>query len=102
MMDYKILFGTVRRHLEGLGVACEVQAGKVATEKTVTTAERKTKARLPADLREFYQTVGDGFSLQWQADSDDLTKPFANLQIPTLKYLAGMYTGWRKLALYSP
>jgi cell wall assembly regulator SMI1 len=100
-MDYKSLFDTVRRHLERLGIACEIEAGIPATEKTVTKAETKMKVRLPTDLREFYETIGDGFSLRWQADSDGKA-PFANLQVPTLKYLAGMYTGWREMALYAP
>ena len=101
-MDYAWLFDTVRRHLERLSVACEIEAGKVATEKVVAKVEARIKVRLPAELREFYLTVGDGFSFRWQADPDDLDKPFANLQVPNLRYLAGMYTGVRKMALYSP
>jgi cell wall assembly regulator SMI1 len=101
-MDYKSLFGSVRGHLQRLGVACEVRAGKAATEKAFAKAEGKINVQLPADLREFYQAVGDGFSLRWQADADDHKAPFANFQVPTLKYLASMYEGWRGMALYSP
>lgn len=101
-MDYKNLFETVRRHVERLSIACEVEAGKVASEKSIAKVEDKMNARLPAELREFYQTVGDGFSLRWQADADDSNAPFANLQVPTLKYLASMYIGWRGMVLYSP
>jgi cell wall assembly regulator SMI1 len=101
-MDYESLFETVRRHLERVGVACEVEAGNVATERLLTKVEAEIKVRLPAELREFYQTMGDGLSLRWQVNSDDGNAPFANLQVPTVENLASMYTGWREIALYSP
>jgi cell wall assembly regulator SMI1 len=100
-MDYNSLFDTVRRHLDRQGVACEIEAGKPATNKVLTKAETKMKIRLPAELRAFYQIIGDGFSLWWQADADDLKKPFGSLQVPTLSYLARMYVDWRKTSLYS-
>ncbi|MEJ5277184.1 MAG: SMI1/KNR4 family protein [Thermogemmata sp.] len=101
-MKYTRLFDTVRRHLERLGVACEIEAGKVATAKAVARIEAKIQVRLPAELREFYQTMGDGFLFRWQTEPEDHNGPFASLWVPTLDYLASMYTGWRKIALYSP
>jgi len=101
-MDCGKLFDTVQRHLGRHGVACEVVAGKRVTDKALTKAESKMKVRLPAELREFYQTVGDGFVFGWEADPDDLKKPFAGFVVPTLSDLASMYVGWRKMALYSP
>lgn len=84
-MDYRSLIDTVCRRLKGLGIGCEVEAGKVATERAIAKIEDKIKVRLPPELRAFYLTVGDGYSLAWQADAEDLNLPFANLQIPTLK-----------------
>jgi cell wall assembly regulator SMI1 len=101
-MDYKSLFDTVRSHVVGQGAACEVRGGKLATEKALAKVEAEIKVRLPAELREFYRTMGNGFSLRWEASSDDNKAPFANFQVPTLKYLASMYTGWREMCLYSP
>src|SRR5262245_47058890 len=101
-MDYKRLFDTVRRHLEGLGGGCKVAAGNVASEHAVAKFEGRMRVRLPTELREFYQSVADGFSFRWEADPNDSKAPFASLQVPTLKYLGSMYTGWRKTALYSP
>jgi cell wall assembly regulator SMI1 len=58
--------------------------------------------RLPADLREFYQVIGDGLLLFWQSDPEDAQKPWGSLQVPELSALAEMCAGWRKLVLYSP
>lgn len=101
-MEYKDLFDTVRRRLDSLGVKYEIEAGKLASEKVLEKIEAKIQVQLPSKLRAFYQTVGDGFSFSWQSDADDLEQPFANLQIPTLKHLASLYSGWREMVLYSP
>jgi hypothetical protein len=60
------------------------------------------KVHLPAELREFYQEIGDGFVLFWQSDPNDAEKPWGSLQVPTLSSLAEMYSGWRGLVLYTP
>lgn len=101
-MDYKNLFETVRRHIDHLGLACVIKAGKRTTDKVIATAEGKMQVRLPAELREFYETIGNGFSLAWQADANASDAPFASLQIPTLSYLTKMYVGWREITLYTP
>lgn len=101
-MEYEQLFAMVRRHLEDLEIACEIKAGKIATEKMIAKIEANIKVRLPADLRNFYLTVGNGFHLFWEKDSDQPKTPFGGVRVPTLKYLASMYTGWREMALYSP
>lgn len=101
-MVYARLFDTVRGHLERLGIACEIEAGEVATEQAVAQAEAKISIRLPADLREFYQTMGDGFSFSWDAAVDRPKRPFADLYVPNLEYLVSLYSGWREMALYSP
>ena len=40
--------------------------------------------------------------LFWQSDPNDPKKPWGSLQVPSLSYLAEMYTGWRGLVLYTP
>lgn len=101
-MEYTRLFDMVRCHLESLGIACTVRAGKVATEKSIARIEGKIKVRIPAELREFYQTAGDGFVFFWEAASKGKNQPYGILEMPTLKELARMYTGWREMVLYSP
>lgn len=101
-MDYHGLLAAVRRHVEWQGVACSVTCGKPAPEKAVAATEAKLKVRLPAELRAFYRTVGDGYSMFWEADPNDSKQPFGGLRVPTLSSLAELSDGWRGLALYTP
>ena len=101
-MDYPDLLETVLRHLEGLGVAYTAVAGEPVTDEELASAEVEMKVRLPTELREFYQVIGDGFLLHWQSDPDDPKKPWGFLQVPELSSLASMYAGWRGQVLYSP
>ena len=101
-MDYPTLLETVIDHLEGLGVACTATARDPATDKALASAEARMNVRLPAELREFYRTVGDGFVLFWQSDPNDPQKPWGSLQVPSLSSLADGYSGWRGLVLYTP
>ncbi|MBN9523813.1 SMI1/KNR4 family protein [bacterium] len=102
MVDYRGLLDVVRRHVERQGVRCAVNSGKPASEKAIAATEAKLKVRLPAELREFYRTVADGYAMFWQADPNDAGQPFSGLQVPKLSSLAGLYSGWRGMALYSP
>lgn len=102
MLDYRGILDSVRRHVEGQGVSCAVTNGKPASEKAVAAAEAKLKFRLPAELREFYRTVADGYAMFWQADPSDSKQPFGGLYVPKLSSLAEMYTGWRGMALFNP
>ncbi len=102
MVDYHGLLDAVRLHVEEQGVSCAIASGKVASEKAIGAIEAKLKVRLPAELREFYRTVSDGYAMFWQADEDDCKQPFGGLSVPKLSSLAEMYSGWRGMALYSP
>ncbi|WP_088253688.1 SMI1/KNR4 family protein [Fimbriiglobus ruber] len=101
-MDCRVLFETVRRHLNLHGITCEVETGSKVTEKILAKAESETKIRLPGELREFYTTIGNGFSFFWNADANDPNSPFGSLLIPTLADLVSLYHGWREVALYTP
>jgi cell wall assembly regulator SMI1 len=101
-VDYGDLLELVLRHLQGLGIDCTALAGEPATDEELAAAEAEMKVRLPAELREFYQTVGDGFTLFWQSDPDDPKKPWGNFEVPDLSALAGMRAGWRELVLFTP
>ncbi len=101
-MDYRELLDAVRRHVKRLKVDCAVTSGKPASEKAVAAAEAKLNVRLPAELREFYRTVADGYAMFWQADANDSEQPFGGLRVPSLSSLAETYSGWRGMALYNP
>jgi cell wall assembly regulator SMI1 len=101
-MDYPSLLETVLGHLEELGVACTATASDPATDEALASAEARMKVRLPGELREFYQEIGDGFSLFWEADPCDHTKPWGSLQVPALAALTDLHAGWREMVLYSP
>ena len=101
-VDYADLLEAVFGRLDELGVAGSATPGELATDEALAAAEAEMRIRLPADLREFYQTVGDGFVLFWESDADDPKKPWGSLQIPSLSSLADVYRGWRGLVLYTP
>ncbi|WP_162671139.1 SMI1/KNR4 family protein [Gemmata massiliana] len=101
-VDYPSLLETVLGHLEELGVTYLATSGELVTDEVLESAEASMKIRLPAELREFYQTVGDGFSFFWESDSGDPKTPWGSLPVPSLSSLVKMYTGWRGLVLYSP
>ncbi len=101
-MDYPSLLKTVFGHLDELGIPYQAASGEPATDEALASAEAAMKIRLPAELREFYQTVGDEFLLFWESDSDDPKKPWGSLSVPSLSSLVDTYTGWRGLVLYSP
>jgi cell wall assembly regulator SMI1 len=101
-VDYHSLLDAVRGYLARQGVDCAVTSGKLASEKVVAATEAKMKVQLPAELREFYRTVGDGYWMFWEADPNDSKQPFGGLQVPTLSSLADNYSGWRGMALYTP
>jgi cell wall assembly regulator SMI1 len=101
-MDYAALFDTVRQHLESLAIATEIISGAVATDDAIAQLEATIGCRLPADVRDFYQTVGDGFSLAWQSDADASGQPFAALIVPPLEDVLRTYTEWRDTMLYTP
>jgi hypothetical protein len=101
-MEYRAPLDIIRRHVERQGVGCTATSGKPASEKAVAATEAKMKLRLPAELRDFYRTVGNGYWMFWEADPNDSKQPFGGLQVPTLSSLAEMYRGWRGLALYTP
>jgi cell wall assembly regulator SMI1 len=102
VVDYHEILDAVSRHVERQGVDCAVTSGKPASEKAVAAAEAQLKVRLPAELREFYRTVADGYAMSWQADPNDSDQPFGGLQVSELSSLAAMYSGWRGMALYNP
>lgn len=101
-MEYNALIDSVRVHLDRLRVACNIDAGKPVTEKALAKAERQMSIRLPAQLREFYQAIGNGFSFDWSADPDSSNSPFGGLTVPKLSHLSEWYIGWQRGALYSP
>ncbi len=102
MIDYRTLLDAICRHVKLQGVDCDVTMGKPATEKAVAATEAELKVRLPAELREFYRTVADGYVMFWQADANDAKLPFGSLQVPEITDLAEMYNGWREMSLYTP
>ncbi len=99
-MDYRELLDAVRRHVKQLKVDCAVTSGKPASEKAVAAAEAKLNVCLPAELRESYRTVADGYAMFWQADANDSEQPFGGLRVPSLFSLAETYSGWRGMADY--
>jgi cell wall assembly regulator SMI1 len=101
-MDYPSLLETVYGHLDGLGAAGGANPGEAVTDEALAAAEAEMKVRLPAELREFYQTVGDGFSLYWETAPGDPEKIWGGLHVPGLASLVEMYAGWRGLVLYTP
>jgi cell wall assembly regulator SMI1 len=101
-MDYGGLVETVRRYLKGQGIDCAVTAGKPVNGKALAKTESEMQVRLPADLREFYRSIGDGLSIFWEAEPNDAHRPFGGLYVPTLASHAALYRGWREMALYSP
>ncbi len=101
-MDYRGLLEAVRHHVKRQKVDCVVKSGPPASEKAVAAVETELKVRLPAELREFYQTVADGYEMFWSADPNDAKQPFGALQVPKLSSLAEMCYGWRETALYNP
>jgi len=102
VVDYRGILDAVRRHVERQKVDCAVTSGNPASEKAVAATEAKLKVRLPAELREFYRTVADGYAMFWQVDPNDAKQAFGCLQVPKLSSLAEMYSGWRGMALYNP
>jgi hypothetical protein len=62
----------VLSHLDRSGVAGAATPGEPVTEEALASAEARMMVRLPAELREFYQDIGDGLALFWQSDPDDL------------------------------
>jgi cell wall assembly regulator SMI1 len=101
-MDYAGLFDLLYGHLDSLGVAGSANAGEPATDEALAGAEVEMKVRLPAEFREFYRTVGNGFSLYWETDPDDPEKQWGGFHVPELASLIGMNAGWRGLVLYTP
>jgi cell wall assembly regulator SMI1 len=101
-MDYSNLLETVLGHLNGLEVTGTAATGEPVTHEALAAVEAEMKVRLPTELREFYLTVGDGFTLYWETDPDDPKKLWGSLRVPELAALAGMYSGWRGLVLYTP
>jgi cell wall assembly regulator SMI1 len=100
-MEYRALFNTVRQHLKRLGVESELVAGARVIDKALDKIERKLSIKFPGDLRELYLALGDGFVFSWK-DTAREGKPFAAVAFPTLSDLAGLYKGWRQMALYTP
>jgi cell wall assembly regulator SMI1 len=101
-MHFRKFLDRVRHHVEKQGVECSDICPRPASEKALRETETKLGIRIPAELREFYRTIGNGYSMNWQADEHDAKQPFGGLQVYSLSELAGTYTGWRGLALYTP
>lgn len=101
-MDYVGILEAVYGRLDELGVAGRADAGEPPTEEALAAAETEMGFRIPAELREFYRTVGDGFSLYWETDHGDAEKLWGGFHVPELAELVGMYAGWRELVLYTP
>lgn len=100
-MDYRSLLELVFRHLNELGITDTAVTSGPATDEALAEAEAAMQVRLPAELREFYQTVGDGFVQYWQSDPGDPNSPWGGLEVPSLSALTEMYHGWRGVVLYS-
>lgn len=101
-MDYQKLFDTVRAYLDGHKIVSSIHPGRKVGERALANAEQALGIGLPAELRTFYQTMGNGFSFSWYVDFDDLKQPHAGVSVPTLTELTQYYHGWREGALYSP
>jgi cell wall assembly regulator SMI1 len=102
-MDYRSLFQRVQSHLEGLQVKNSYSPGRhVIACWDIWAAEDTMMRPLPDDLKQFYLAVGDGLCFRWEAESAEKYPPFANLQIPSLSFLASQYLEWRESVLYSP
>lgn len=102
-MKYDTLFNSVQSHLERQGVECQIQVGKIASDKAISKIESKLSIQIPDELKEFYQSVGNGYTFFWEANTGDSRKSITTLlQVPTLANLASMYVGWREMVLYTP
>jgi cell wall assembly regulator SMI1 len=99
-VDYHGLFEIVRRHLERHGVVCDISIGEPASAQELAAVENELGVTLPGELREFYTTVGNGYSMYWNADASNARNPWGSLQVLSLVSLAEVYTGWRGMALY--
>lgn len=101
-MDYISLLEAVCGRLDELGMDGSAPCGEFVTDEELSACEAQMGVRLPAELREFYQTIGDGLVLFWQSDPDDPQKPWGGLEVPSLASLVEMFRGWRGLVLYTP
>jgi hypothetical protein len=101
-MNFGSIMDAVWERIAELGAEGTFAPDEPATDDELTAAEAELKCPLPAELREFYQTVGNGLSFFWEADSDEPNKPWGVLSVPSLSSLVELYRGRQKLILYTP
>lgn len=101
-MDFNKILDAVSRHLRQRGVTPLIVPQRLASKREIAKAEAKMKLCLPAELAQFYQTVGNGYALFWQPTSQGEETKFGSFQVPSLNDLASGCLSWRKLVLYSP
>ena len=85
--------------LNQLGVEVDSAAGRTTTDRQLKAAEARMGIRLPHDLREFYQEVGNGFAMYWQSKE---AQNWGGLSAPPLKELAGLHREWNEISVYTP